>query len=454
MLDLVTVILAAGKGTRMKSKLPKVLHKAAGKPMLQHVLDAAKNAGARRNIVVVGFGGDQVREAMGEQAEFVVQTEQLGTGHAVRQAEPLLRDEKGTVVVLCGDTPLVTSELIAALYEGHKAAGAKATVLTAIMPDATGYGRIIRTPEGEVARIVEQKDASEEELRVREVNSGIYCFECQELFAALAKVGCENAQAEYYLPDVLGILREQGEKIWAVAAEDYEATLGINSRAQLAGAEKILRRRKNIELMDKGVTLMDPDSTFVDADVEVGADTVIYPFTWLEGSTVVGEDCQLGPNSRFSDAKIGDGVCAQFTYGHECTIDSGVIMGPYVHIRPNSHIFNDVKIGNFVEVKNSNVGQGTKLPHLQYIGDSDVGAGVNLGCGTVTVNYDGKLKHRTSIGSNAFVGCNTSLVAPVSVGEGAYIGAGSVITKDVPAGSLAIGRAHQRNIDGWVDKRK
>lgn len=454
MLDLVTVILAAGKGTRMKSKLPKVLHKAAGKPMLQHVLDAAKGAGAKRNIVVVGFGGEQVKEAMGDQAEFVVQTEQLGTGHAVKQAKPLLQAEKGTVVVLCGDTPLVTADLITKLYEGHKAAGAKATVLTAIMPDATGYGRIIRTEAGDVARIVEQKDATEAERQVKEVNSGIYCFEIQDLFAALEQVGCDNAQGEYYLPDVLGILREQGEKIWAVAADDYESTLGINSRVQLAGAEKILRRRKNIELMDNGVTLMDPDSTFVDADVQVGPDTVIYPFTWLEGNTVIGENCQIGPNSRFSDAKLGNNVTAQFTYAHECQVDDGVTMGPYVHLRPKAHIYNDVKIGNFVEVKNSNVGVGTKLPHLQYIGDADVGSNVNCGCGTVTVNYDGKNKHRTVIGDNAFVGCQTALVAPVKVGEGAYIGAGSVITKDVAPADLAIGRAHQRNIQGWADKRK
>ena len=353
MLDLVTVILAAGKGTRMKSKLPKVLHKAAGKPMLQHVLDAAKGAGAKRNIVVVGFGGEMVKEAMGDQAEFVVQAEQLGTGHAVRQTEALLKDEQGTVVVLCGDTPLVTADLITKLYEGHKAAGAKATVLTAIMPDATGYGRIIRTADGDVARIVEQKDATEEERKINEVNSGIYCFECQDLFAALAQVGCDNAQGEYYLPDVLGILRDKGEKIWAVAADDYESTLGINSRLQLSGAEKILRRRKNIELMNNGVTLMDPDSTFVDADVEVGPDTIIYPFTWLESGTVVGAGCEIGPNSRFSNAKIGNDVHAQFAYGHDCIIDDGVTMGPYVHIRPNSHIHNHVKIGNFVEVKNS-----------------------------------------------------------------------------------------------------
>lgn len=454
MIDLVTVILAAGKGTRMKSKLPKVLHKVAGKSMLQHVLDAANGAGSKRNIVVVGFGGDIVKEAIGDQAEFVVQAEQLGTGHAVQQAASILEGEDATVMVLCGDTPLVTSSLISKLYEGHKESGAKATVLTAVMPDSTGYGRIVRTADGSVARIVEQKDASPEERMIKEVNSGIYCFDGKSLFEALKKVGCDNAQGEYYLPDVLGILKEQGEKIGAVAADDYETTLGINSRVQLSGAEKILRRRKTIELMDNGVTIMDPDSTFVDADVEVGPDTVIYPFTWLEGKTVIGENCQIGPNCRFSNTRIGNNVTAHFAYGHDCIVDDGVDFGPYVHLRPNTHICNKVHIGNFVEVKNSNIGEGTKLPHLQYIGDADVGANVNCGCGTVTVNYDGKIKHRTVIEDNAFVGCNTSLVAPVRVGEGAYTGAGSVITKDIPAGNLSIGRAHQRNIDHWADKRK
>lgn len=454
MSDLVTIILAAGKGTRMKSKLPKVLHRVAGKSMLQHVLDAANKAGASRNVVVVGFGGDVVKEAIGEQAEFVVQAEQLGTGHAVKQAAPLLANTEGTVMVLCGDTPLLTGELLEKLYTEHKAAGAKATVLTAIMPDATGYGRIIRTEDGSVARIVEHKDATEEERKVNEVNSGIYCFEIKDMFEALEKVGCDNAQGEYYLPDVLEILRDKGEKIWAVAADDYESTLGINSRVQLSGAEKILRRRKNIELMDNGVTIMDPDTTYVDADVVVGQDTIIYPMTWLEGKTVVGSNCQIGPNSRFANAVLGENVIAHFTYAHDCVVDAGVDMGPYVHLRPNTHISENVHIGNFVEVKNSNVGAGTKLPHLQYIGDADVGTNVNCGCGTVTVNYDGKNKHRTVIGDNAFVGCNTSLVAPVTVGAGAYTGAGSVITKDIPEETLAIGRAHQKNISGWVDKRK
>ena len=454
MSELVTIILAAGKGTRMKSAHPKVLHQVCGKAMVRHVLDAAEAAGSKRNIIVVGFGADEVRAELGNAAEVVVQAEQLGTGHAVLQAEPLLQDAHGTVMVLCGDTPLLTGALVKKLYEEHEKAGAKATVLTAVMPDATGYGRVIRTAAGNVEKIVEHKDATEEERAVREVNSGIYCFEKDALFSALKNVGCDNAQGEYYLPDVLSILRERGEKIWAVAADDYEETLGVNSRMHLAQAEKILRRRKNLELMESGVTLMDPESTFVDADVVVGRDTVIYPFTWLEGKTAVGEACTLGPSSRFTDTKIGNGVTAHFVYAHECEIESGATMGPFVHIRPDSHISKDVKIGNFVEVKNSNIGEGSKLPHLQYIGDCDMGAGVNMGCGTITVNYDGKQKFRTKIGNNAFVGCNSNLVAPVAVGDGAYVAAGSTITKDVPADELAVARARQKNIPNWPDKRK
>ena len=314
MSDLVTVILAAGKGTRMKSKLPKVLHKAGGKTMLQHVIDAAKAAGAKRNIVVTGFGGEMVREAIGDQAEFVTQTEQLGTGHAVLQTKDLLKDETGTVMVLCGDTPLLTGALLKKLYDEHVAAEAKATVLTAIMPDATGYGRIIRSADGSVEKIVEHKDATAEEREVREVNSGIYCFAAKDLFEALSHVTNDNAQGEYYLPDVLEILKKKGEKIWAVAADDYEDTLGINSRLQLAGAEKILRRRKNEELMSEGVTIMDPATTYIDDDVKVGRDTVIYPMTWLEHGTVIGEECEIGPNVRFQDVKCGNRVTGQFIY--------------------------------------------------------------------------------------------------------------------------------------------
>lgn len=454
MADLTTIILAAGKGTRMKSSLPKVLHKAGGKAMLAHVLDAAKEAGAGRSIVVVGFGGDAVEEALAGEAEFVTQAEQLGTGHAVLQTEPLLRGEKGTVLVLCGDTPLLTGTLLKKFVEEHAAAGAKATVLTAVMPDATGYGRVIRAADGTVAKIVEHKDATKEELGVREINSGIYCFSAPDLFAALHEVGNDNAQGEYYLPDVLEILKQKGEKIFAVAADSYEETLGVNSRAQLAASEKILRRRKNEALMAEGVTLMDPETTYVDVDVVVGRDTVIYPGTWLEGRTVIGEGCEIGPNSRFQNVKVGAHVTAHFCYAHECEIADGVTLGPYVHIRPDTKLAAGVKIGNFVEVKNSVVGEGTKLPHLSYIGDSDIGAGVNVGCGTITVNYDGKKKFRTTVGDGAFVGCNSNLVAPVRVGDNAYVGAGSTITKDIPEGDLAIARAHQKNITGWADKRR
>ena len=453
MSDLVTVILAAGKGTRMKSVLPKVLHQAAGKPMVQHVIDAARLAGARRNIVVVGFGAELVRSALRGKVEIVVQAEQLGTGHAVRMAEPLLKAEHGTVMVLCGDTPLLTGALLSRLYEAHKKARAKATVLTAIMPDATGYGRVIRSATGAVEKIVEDKDATDEERKVQEVNSGIYCFAADALFSALAEANCDNAQGEYYLPDVLSILREKGEKIWAVAAEDYEETLGVNSRVQLSAAEKILRRRKNLALMESGVTLMDPDTTFIDADVAVGRDTVIYPFTWIEGASSVGAACVLGPSSRFSDTKIGNEVTAQFVYAHECEIGDGVIIGPYVHLRPQTKLAAQVKVGNFVEVKNSVIGEGSKLPHLQYIGDCDMGSGVNMGCGTITVNYDGKEKHRTTVGNGAFVGCNTNLVAPVTVGDGAYVAAGSTITKNIPPGDLAVARAPQKNIPHWAEKR-
>ena len=453
MSDLVTVILAAGKGTRMKSKLPKVLHKAAGKSMVQHVIDAAKAAGAKRNIVVTGFGGEMVREAIGDQAEFAEQKEQLGTGHAVMQTAELLKDETGTVMVLCGDTPLLTGDLLKKLFDAHIEAKAKATVLTAIMPDATGYGRIIRMADGSVQKIVEHKDATEEERQVKEVNSGIYCFDAKALFESLKKVTNDNAQGEYYLPDVLEILQKQGEKIWAVAADDYESTLGINSRQQLAGAEKILRRRKNEELMAEGVTLMDPDTTYVDADVKVGRDTVIYPMTWLEGNTVIGEECEIGPSIRFQNVKAGNHVTGQFTYAHDCELEDGVILGQFTHIRPDTHLAEGVKIGNFVEVKNSTVGKGSKLPHLSYIGDTDMGSGCNMGCGTITVNYDGKTKFRTKIGNDAFIGCNSNLVAPVEVEDGAYVGAGSTITEKVPSNTLAIARARQTNIEGWKDKR-
>lgn len=454
MSNLTAVILAAGKGTRMKSSLPKVLHRVGGKPMVEQVLDAAQEAGADRNIVVIGFGAQAVRDAIGARAEFAVQGEQLGTGHAVMQVRPLVGDFRGTIMVLCGDTPLLTGDILQSLYENHRNTGAKASVLTATMPDPTGYGRVIRGGDGQVSKIVEQKDATPAELTVSEVNTGIYCFESQALFAALAAITPENAQGEYYLTDVIGILVSQGEKVGAVPVADYQATLGINSRVQLAEAEAILRRRKLLKLMESGVTVMDPASTFIDSQVEIGQDAVIYPFTWLEGKTVIGCGCEIGPNTRLTDTVVGDGSVLHFTYAHQCEVGANVTVGPYVHLRPDTKLCDNVKVGNFVEVKNSLVGEGSKLPHLSYIGDADMGKRINIGCGTITVNYDGKKKHRTTIGDDAFIGCNSNLVAPVTVGAGSYIGAGSTITKDVPPDSLGVARARQNNLEGWAKKRK
>lgn len=453
MSDLMAVILAAGKGTRMKSALPKVLHQVGGKPMVQHVISAATEAGAARNIVVIGFGAEKVRDCLGGQAEYAVQEQQLGTGHAILQAKTLIGDFSGTILVLCGDTPLLRSETLKALFRTHCQNQAEATVLTARLPNPTGYGRVIRDDKGQVLKIVEQKDASPAELACDEVNTGIYCFQKAALFSALDQITCDNQQGEYYLTDVLGILAAAGNRVSAVPVEDNQEMLGINSRVQLAEAEKILRSRTLTELMDNGVTIMDPASTFVDAGVSVGADTIIYPFTWLEGQTVIGKNCQIGPNTRLQNAVIGDDATIHFSYGHDCRVAERVTLGPYVHLRPGADLGPDVKVGNFVEVKNSHVGANSKLPHLSYIGDTDIGERVNIGCGTVTVNYDGQKKHRTTIEDDAFIGCNSNLVAPVTVCKGAYIGAGSTITKEVPAHALGVARARQTNLTGWVDKR-
>ena len=452
-MDLETLILAAGKGTRMKSKLPKVLHKVGGKIMLQHVIDAAKCAGSSREVVVIGAGAELVEQTISG-VEFAVQAEQLGTGHAVLSAKENFAGSKGTVLILCGDTPLLTSNLLKKFVAAHENSPCAATVLTAQIPDATGYGRIVREDDGTFKKIVEDKDATADEKKIREVNAGVYCFDVEKLFGALTEVTNDNAQGEYYLPDALAILKADGEKIRVFAADCADEILGINSRVQLAAADKILRVRKNRELMDSGVTIIDPNSTFIDSDVQIGRDTIIHPNTYLEGATIIGEDCEIGPDVRFVNMQVGDKVTAHFSYCHDAKILNGVTLGPYVHIRPGTTVGDRVKIGNFVEIKNSTIGEGSKLPHLQYIGDTDVGKNVNIGCGSVTCNYDGKKKYRTTIGDNAFIGCNTNLVAPVSVGEGAYTAAGSTITKDVPKNNLAIARSRQTNIANWKDRRK
>ena len=452
MSDLLAVILAAGKGTRMKSALPKVLHNIGGKPMVEHVMAAAHMAGAKRKVVVVGFGAESVETALGAQAEYVVQAEQLGTGHAVMQTAACLQDFDGTVMVLCGDTPLLTGQTLTKLFAEHQAQQASATVLTACMADPTGYGRVMRDHSGQVLKIVEQKDAAPSELAVNEVNTGIYCFERTALFDALRSINCNNMQGEYYLTDVIGILAKDQAKVWAVQVDNAEETLGINSRMQLAEAEKILRKRTLVNLMDNGVTIMDMDSTFIDSQVCIEPDTVIYPFTWIEGATTIGRGCEIGPSSRIQNSSIGENTILHFIYAHDCQIGNHVTVGPYVHLRPSTVLADGVKIGNFVEVKNSNVGECSKIPHLSYIGDTDMGAGVNIGSGTITVNYDGKKKHRTIIEDRAFIGCNTNLVAPVTVGKGAYVAAGSTITKNVPSEALGVGRARQSNIEGWANK--
>lgn len=453
MFELRAIILAAGKGTRMKSELSKVLHHVGGKPMVEQVIEVTKAAGVVKNIVVVGFGAESVREALAGKAEFAVQQEKLGTAHAVLQTKAGFTDFTGDVLVVCGDTPLLTAQTLQKLHGAHVTEGASATVLTAFMPDA-GYGRVVRNLSGQVVRIVEKKDATPEELVIKEYNSGIYCFKARALFAALEKVNCNNAQAEYYLPDVISILAKQNAKVIGVPVDDYQETLGINSRVQLAQAEKILRLRKLNELMENGVTIMDPDSTFIDSAVKIRPDTTILPFTWLEGNTCIGSNSVIGPNCRVTDSIIGKNVTLHFSYVHDCKIGDGAVVGPYVHLRPATELANGVKVGNFVEIKNSIIGEKSKIPHLSYIGDTDMGSGVNIGSGTITVNYDGKSKHRTVIENDAFVGCNTNLVAPVKVGSGSYIAAGSTITKDVPPGSLGVARARQSNLEGWVHGKK
>ena len=450
--NLVAIILAAGKGTRMRSKYPKVLHKVGGKPMLQHVIDAATVAGADKKVIIVGHEAEMVEAMVGEQGTIALQAEQLGTGHAVMQTAEALKGFTGTALILCGDTPLLDGEELKKFCEAHQASGATATVLTAIMDDPFGYGRIIRDADGNVQGIVEQKDATEEQRTIKEINTGIYCMECPQMFDVLATLTNDNAQGEYYLTDVLQKLNAAGAKVGGACTADSDMVMGINSRKQLSVAEGVMRQRILDKLMDAGVTIMDPASTFIEASVKIGRDTVIYPYTWLEGSTEIGEDCEIGPNARFTNVKIGDDNHLQFIYGHDCEVKNHVTAGPYVHLRPDTVISDHVKIGNYVEVKNSNVGEGTKLPHLTYIGDSDIGSGVNMGCGCITVNYDGKKKHRTIIGDNAFVGCNTNLVAPVTVQANTYIGAGSTITKEVPENALGIARARQKNIEGWAEK--
>lgn len=451
----VAVILAAGLGTRMKSKEPKVLHKVVGVPLVAHVIDALKQADVQEIIIVLGYQGEKVKLALGEEYKYVYQHQQLGTGHALLQALPLLQkySGEGNCLVLCGDTPLLMGRTLENLKERHFHTGAKATVLTAVMADPTGYGRIIKGKEG-IEKIVEEKDASTEEKKVPEINTGAYCFALSSLKEGLEKLTPANAQGEYYLTDLIKYLVDSRERVETFQLEDYMEAMGVNNRVQLAEAEAYLRRRILKEHMLQGVTIIDPENTYLGKNVKIGCDTVLYPGVILEGATSIEEDCQIGPYTRIVDSYIEK----------ECTIDNsflwgvkigrGCTIGPYSYLRPGTELSERVKVGDFVELKKSFVGRGSKIPHLSYVGDSVVGEEVNIGAGTITCNYDGTNKHQTIIGDEVFVGSNTNLVAPIKVGSGAFIGAGSTVTKDIPARALAVARGKQRNIEGWENQKK
>ena len=449
-----SVILAAGMGTRMKSKMPKVLHKVCGKPLSKWVIDASEAAGADKVCAVVGHKAETVKEVLGDVCEFALQAEQKGTGHAVMQAIDVIKNSKGEVVILNGDTPLITAETINKAIEYHKNNGNQATVITAILDDATGYGRIVRDNDGSVLKIVEQKDASKEEKKINEVNSGMYVFDAQSLVYALDKITPNNAQGEYYLTDTLEILLSAGKKIGGYAISDNDEIRGINDRVQLNEAEKIMQKRINEYHMRNGVTMRNPESVYIEDGVEIGNDTEICQNVTIKSGTKIGSDCVIGSGSMLDRAVIHDGVDVLSSVILESEVDEGTHVGPFAYIRPNCHVGKEVKVGDFVELKNSNINDGTKISHLTYIGDSDVGKRVNFGCGTVTCNYDGKKKYRTTIGDDCFVGCNTNFVSPINVGDGVYIAAGSTITEDIPENSLSIARARHVNKEGWKDKRK
>ncbi|GIN88395.1 bifunctional protein GlmU [Heyndrickxia sporothermodurans] len=448
------VILAAGQGTRMKSKLYKVLHPVCGKPMVEHVVEQIGKLDMTKMVTIVGHGAELVKAKLEGKTAFALQEEQLGTAHAVMQADEALSNEDGVTLVVCGDTPLIQAETMEALMKHHEAQKAKATILTAYTDQPEGYGRLIRNEEGFVERIVEHKDATEEERKVKEINTGVFCFDNQALFQALKKVSNDNVQGEYYLPDVIEILKNDGEIVSAYQTDNMEETLGVNDRIALAKAEKIMRKRINEFHMRNGVSIIDPENTYIGLDIIIGMDTVIYPGVQLSGKTIIGEECTIGPDTEIKDCTIKDQTVIRQSVAYDSAIGSNVQIGPFAHIRPNSAIADEVKIGNFVEIKKASFGKGSKASHLSYIGDAEVGSNVNIGCGSITVNYDGKNKYLTKIEDGVFVGCNSNLVAPVTIGKNAYVAAGSTITEDVPGDGLSIARARQVNKENYVNKLK
>ena len=454
--DIHVVILAAGQGTRMKSRLPKVLHPIAGRPMIEHVLRTADSVSPATMTLIVGHRAEIVRERLKgwSSLQFALQEPQLGTAHALQQAEPVLSGRTGTVVLLSGDVPLLRPDALRRLVDTHQAAGAAATVMTANVERPYGYGRIVRT-EGRIARIVEERDASPTERQIREINSGIYAFDLAPLFDALRGIASQNAQGEFYLTDLIAIYRRRKLPVETLVNEHPHEIRGINSRTELAEVSRIVRQAKNEELMAAGVTIIDPTTTYIEPDVQVGPDTVIHPGVLLEGQTRIGAACEIHADVRIVDSEIGD----QVTVNNFCLIvgaqvAGGAQVGPFAHLRPETRVGEKARIGNFVELKKTTLGPGSKANHLSYLGDATIGANVNVGAGTITCNYDGERKHPTIIEDGAFIGSDSQLIAPVRVGKGAYVGAGSSITEDVPAGALGIARGRQSNVEGWVERKK
>ena len=455
-MDLHIVILAAGKGTRMKSAMPKVLHAVAGRPLIDRVLETAATLRPETTTLVLGHEADQVRTHFGRRTDvhLVLQEPQLGTGHALLQAAPVLRGRQGTVVLLSGDVPLLTAQSLNGLVQTHEEAKAAATVLTAVAERPYGYGRIVRS-QGRMTRIVEERDASPAQRRIQEINSGIYAFELAPLFEALERIGSDNAQGEYYLPDLVSIYRRRRRVVATYTIANAVEIQGVNSRTELAEVSRMVRQQKNEELMAAGVTLIDPATTYVDTDVEVGADTVIYPCVFLERGTKIGAACEIHSGTRIVNSTIGDRVVIRnHTVITDSSVGNGAKLGPFAHLRPGAELGHDTHVGNFVELKKTRLGAGSKANHLAYLGDATIGANVNVGAGTITCNYDGAAKHQTVIEDGTFVGSNSTLVAPLRLGKESYVAAGSAITTDIPGGALGIGRGRQENKDGWVAKRK
>ena len=456
---LAAVILAAGEGTRMKSSVPKVLHPLCGRPMLLYVVGALEQLRLERIVVVVGHGSEQVIKTLQRETdvplEFVEQRVQRGTGDAVSVGLTVFPDDlddEGDIIVAPGDTPLLRAETLADLAREHDESGAAATVLTARLPDPTGYGRIVRGKEGRVESIVDHWDATPEERAIDEVNTSIYCFRRGLIAPALRRLSPENTQGEYYLTDAIAVLRAAGHKVIAMTAPETAEAMGVNDRLQLAEAEAALRARINARWMREGVAMVDPSRTYIDATVTLGAEVHLLPGVTLEGRTTVAAGAVIGPDTRLIDTVVGEGAIITYSVAREAEIGADVSVGPFAHLRPGTRLGKGAKAGSFVEIKSSDVGEGAKVPHLAYVGDAEIGAGANLGAGTITANYDGQTKHRTKIGPDAHIGSNTVLVAPVEVGEGAYTGAGAVVTEDVPAGALAKG-IPARIQEGWVKSR-